>query len=528
MKPLDTLPMSDWRYVVNYALLSILTGLICITIHIPSLPLDILATSDTARLINDSAMAAWAGGYQYLDYTLYSSPLYSELFRVLFSTGLLTLDQAPWFSAVLTLFASGVASASIFVWVMRISNSTGTALITVTVLQFVPIYWISSVYAFPAMLSLALLSIAIVTFDFAVARGWRAGSLTLSFLAALFLILATLTKVDAVLAMPIFCLSVWRSPCVLKSKIIWTLGLAFVGLLVLVIFDLYARWLTPEAAPLGGFDRNFPMSPDNLFSRGTLDLAIRALGPGTFLCGMIALVWGLRLNAKTVFWLVAASIPLFLFWGLRPPNEARHWLIPAVFFTVCLSMPLAYALRRAKAVWAAVITVAVIAGYFFHPPGKGTPFPSSRLFASTPLIHGELRNHHSVGCAIAHADHSPLVVFSARWKTPHLKYEILRTHSADVAREQIGPFARFTVHNKEYWVWDIGIPPNLQDLHWVTGRGVKAFIDDMWLDDPTIAGLFPNSITFSQALGDDTKCQTEEPSDTLLAVQEAENFTLAK
>ncbi|MEM7281014.1 MAG: hypothetical protein AAF438_05240 [Pseudomonadota bacterium] len=402
------------------------------------------------------------------------------MLRVLFYYGWIDLENAPRFLSYLTLAASVLASVSVFALLWRFTQSLLASIVGVLVLQLMPIFWVSSVFPFPSIVSLTVLLWGLLIFDTAVAEGWRRWSGLLCVAAGLLLVLSTLLKVDAVLAAPIFCLPIWRSHRPTSVKVYWTLGLAVFSVLVLFIFDVYARGLTTEAAPLTGFDNQFPMDPANLVKYATLDLAARALGGGFLPLGVVGFLWMMRGEKTLMFWLLAASAPLFFFWGLRPPNEARHWLIPAVFFLFLLVLPLKNAgWRRGAAV--ILIVVAGTVSYTFFPATDSTAFPSGRLFSSSKLIRTDVITQHQHGCAVANSELESVGIVVPRWIVPYYKYEILKVAPTKVQRQQKRGFAHYRVGSKEFYVWDRQVPPEVSDLHELAGRADTLVMDEAWV-----------------------------------------------
>ncbi len=404
---------------------------VSLSAHAALLITDGFGESDAARVANDCIKAVYSGGFHNLEYTVYSSPLYDDVLRFVFSIGAISISGFPRWMALASLVSSAIVTVALFMFVFRLTTSVLPAFGAALILQLMPVFWFNSVYGFAPIVALAFFTSSLVLFQNALARRSSKQRSMLLAAAAILYGLAVFTKVDISLASAAYGLPVWRSDRSLRTRVIWIALLAAFSALVYLLFHQYAESLerTPQVAAfdLGRFNSRWPLQFQNFFSWRNFKITTKAVGAvsiPTAAAGWLLIGWRQRWRS-TLFWIAASAIPIVLFWGMRPANSARHNLIPGLFLCVVLALPLAMPAWR-KWAWAGVLGVILLINYSCYPPAASTTSPSGRLLASTRLLGEKAQHLHQAGKTIAQLPHAAVAVIGQGWDHSYFRFEVLR------------------------------------------------------------------------------------------------------
>ncbi len=403
-------------------------------VHTPYLITEYFGITDAARIVNDSVKASYNSRYYDMEYGLKSSPLYSEVLRFCFKTGMISISNVSFWMAQISLLSGAAITIAIFIFVFRLTTSFLSAFGATLILQLFPIFWFSSLCGFTTIVALAFFMISLVLFQNALIDRLSICKYLKLLGALLMYIMAVMTKLDVLLASAIFCLPVWISDFSIKKKAIWIGCLVLFSGFVFLLFNQYygclpiVREISTTASWREHFS-NWPFQFDIFYSKMNLITIARAVGvlsvPAVII-GLVLIGWR-REWRFTIIWLVLSGLPLVLFWGMRPGNSARHNFVPALFLCIILVLPLTMRTWR-KWVWSCLLCVTCLINYFFFPPSANIKYPSGRLFASTHVVEERVKNAHLTGRAIANLPyHEKTVVIGKINLQPYYRYEVLRS-----------------------------------------------------------------------------------------------------
>ena len=102
--------------------------------------------------------------------------------------------------------------------------------------------------------------------------------------------------------------------------------------------------------------------------------------------------------------------PIALFWSSISGNSARHNLIPAIFITVILAVPLVFLKKGAIFSWILCLITACVFNYFWWPPVASTAKPSGRLIESAELLKTKFGRYTDQAKAVTKMPHSKIIV----------------------------------------------------------------------------------------------------------------------
>jgi len=403
--------------------------IINIAMHAPFLLTDYCGETDEASIINDAAIAAYSGAFHGLSYPLYSSPIYSDALRICFKHGVISLSDAPVWMAYATLISSAVVTILLFISVLLLTRSILASIGACIILQLMPVFWVNSLYGFPSIVALSFFILSFVLFQAAIINNQSIINWFCLIVAALFFIISVLVKIDCLLAFPIYFLPLWKSNCSLKTKIVWMLSLTIFSGITFLIFDQYAKSLSAYAYSFSytKWDSHWPTDASIFFSKKHIKLMARTVGIASIPATFAALVLLARRKEwrSTILWLVLASLPLLLFWGMRGGNLARHYLIPSLFLCILLSLPLAVNSWQ-RWVWTVFLFCICFVNYFYFRPTANIRYPSGRLLSSARLLQERASYFHNAGKLIAHLPHEKVALGGPSWRAPYFIYEILK------------------------------------------------------------------------------------------------------
>lgn len=422
----------------NFILIIIFLSLIHASIHIPFLITNYFGEQDAAVIANDAIRAFIHGHDTIFGTPLFSTPLYSNVLDFLLKFHFISFSNIAFFMSVLSYVASAIITIAMFIFVFKLTRSIGAGFLASLILQLVPVFWFNSIYGFPSIVALAFLMVSIVFFQTAFHNFLSGKGYILILLAFILYVLAVLTKVDIVLASPIYCLPVWQSSLGIKKKIIWTSCLALCSVFVFYLFNQYSAALLAldnksllNLEEWGAWNTQFHPDISSLFLRANFRVITKAVGIFSLPVAIIAilLVWWRRELRINVIWLFLSAMPTVLFWGMRAAsggNSARHNLLPAVLLCVVLVLPLCMKFWL-KWAWLTVLSVLCIANYFYFPATDSSVYTSGRVMASSELLEQKVKTYHSLGQRVARLPYKKIAVVGKGWMQTYFQFEVLRS-----------------------------------------------------------------------------------------------------
>ena len=468
-------------YPTNILLILVALFILNLVMHAPFLITDYFGEPDAARIANDSIKATYNGVFRQLEYTVYSSSLYSDTLRFFLETGVISISDIPFWMAFVSLISSAVVTVAMFIFVFHLTASVLTALGASLMLQVIPVFWFSGVYGFCSVVALGFLMVSVVLFQSALSDRLSRYKYLLLFGASILFILAVMTRIDVLIVSAIYCLPVWRSDRSLNSKLIWTGCLVLFSGFVFLLHDQYAETMIARPFSWKGFDSAFPGHVDTFFSREHLRTTAKAVGIlniPTALIGIVLMGWR-REWRSTIFWLALSGLPLVLFWGIRPGYGARHNLIPGLFLCIILVLPLTMQKWR-KWAWAGFLCVICLTNYLYYTPIAHIGH-SGRLLASTYLLREKVEDLHVIGKAIAHLPYGKVAVIGHGRRHPYFRFEVLRSsqlsYANHTARRNVQTLEMQNENRKQSFLW-LCREPEISEIVALAGRGYFLVIAD--------------------------------------------------
>ena len=474
-------------YPTNILLILVALFILNLVMHAPFLITDYFGEQDAARIANDSIKAAYNGDFRQLEYTVYSSSLYSDTLRFFLETGVISISDIPFWMAFVSLISSAVVTVAMFIFVFHLTASVLAALGASLILQVIPVFWFSSVYGFCSVVALGFLMVSAVLFQSALSDRLSRYKYLLLFGASILFILAVMTRIDVLIVSAIYCLPVWRSDRSLNSKLIWIGCLALFSGFVFLLHDQYAQTLIEVGKAFGwkGFDSAFPSHFDTFFSREHLRTTAKAVGIlniPTALIGIVLMGWRQEWRS-TIFWLALSGLPLVLFWGMRPGYGARHNLIPGLFLCIILVLPLTMH-RWRKWAWAGFLCVICLINYLYYTPHARIG-RSGRLLASTYLLREKVEDLHVIGKAIAHLPYGKVAVIGHGWHHPYFRFEVLRSSQLSYANHtasfKVQTLEMQNENRKQSFLW-LPCEPEISEIVALAERGYFLVIADKMVE----------------------------------------------
>jgi len=422
----------------------ILAGIILfnLLIHIPFLLLDTFGEMDAARLANSSLYASFQSEDPYYinPVPVFSAPLYIEILRYGINHGWIDTTNIISCMTIASFLASAVVTAMVYLFMLNLTGSILAAASAGIILQFNPTFWHSSIYGFPTILSAALFFISLLLFQSALGNQKKPQKL-IRFLGSLaFFMIAILIKIDSILAAAVFCLPVWNLDTPRKRKITWSAILLLVVMGCFFFYSNYAGSLLSEysAKFYGQWNQNFPLEPKFLFSIINLEIAFKSTGLVTIPLAAAAIILLVRKNqyGTIIFWLILASLPIILFWGLREGNSARHNLIAIIFLYMVLSLPMGTSYRQ---VWSLALVLMCLINYFAFKPQANPYVQSGRLIKNSLLLTEASSNLHKYGKIITVLPERKIAFIGGGPWHPFYEFEQINRNSIKSFHKDIDP-----------------------------------------------------------------------------------------
>ena len=300
-------------------------------------------------------------------------------------------------------------------------------LLGIVIVNFIPAYWASSIYGYPHIVSLAfaITSLALYILHLR-AEGSRAR--VLFALAVGVLALATAVKADIILLAGAFA-GTW----LIIGRPGFRSGVALATLLAAGALSpiLLTEYLLPPVSTgegLGEFavdwQKQWPISRWHLFQNQNLRVALFAGGVVLTTSTLFALgfMHGSERDRPIVLLVAAWSLPIFLFWGLREHNSARHLLAAVLPFGLAIGYLFTGLWAHARAQWGATGALLLVS-YFSSVPNGSTVAPSTELIASRDLIQETVDTWMEASNGLLESGETRIAVVG-RWQNPYISFAV--------------------------------------------------------------------------------------------------------
>ena len=431
--------------------LMILLILLCVILafHTPFLLTDYFGEADSARIANDSIRAAYNHKFIDLDYSTPSCPLYSDVLRFLIKSEVISVSSIPFWLTLASLISSAIITGGIFAFVFRLTHSLLSAFGASLILQFIPIFWFSSLYGFPTIVSLSLFVMSLVLFQSALSKSLSLHIYALLTIALILYTMAVMIKIDIILASAIYCLPVWQSGRSLKVKFFWIGSLTLISIAEFLLYKQYSSMLYPGVdLDVNKWDLKYQSQLQIFFSEGHQRLIKETFGFLSLPAALVgSAIMGLQRKWRsTLFWLVLAGLPFVILWGPKPGNSARHYLIPSLFLCIVIALPLTMDAWRRFA-WAILLSFGCVFNYFKYP-AYALSFPyrlSGRLLASSYSLNQEAERLHAIGEKITYLPYTKVAVIGNSNVLAYVRFEILRSNQLSYVTHSRNPLGRRTM-----------------------------------------------------------------------------------
>ncbi len=398
-----------------------------VALHLPFAIFDSFGEQDAARIAIAAQYGHLNGHLLLANQWPFSTPAYIHLLYLALHVGIISGDGIIFTMAVFSLLFSSLFSTAFFVFMAKATRSAASAAVMTVLVQAAPFFWLSSLYGFPTIVALGLFMTGALVFQASIPANSRvrvAGIVA----AALLYISSVLCKVDMVIASALFCLPVWQTPKSLKVKAGWTLGLFASSLFAFWLLNRYGVMLSKydrATANWEAWSAGFYRGLSSIISRKNIEVIGRAAGVASFPLALAgAILAGLRKPDRTiVVWTLLTFVPVTLFWSMISGNSARHNLIPAVFVTVLMALPLGFLKRWARAGWGICIIAVCVVNYFWGPPSASTVMPSGRLIESAALIKGKCRKRSAKAREITRMPEDKILIVAPKHLLPIYYFE---------------------------------------------------------------------------------------------------------
>lgn len=382
---------------------------------------------DAARLVVDALAWVKAGvrNEALSEYRYYTSPGYIALVAAILPlhAHFVEVSLAQMLGALNLVL--GVAIVVPAYWLAARLTDTGTALLAVLALLFMPTLWHAGSYGFPHLPAVFCLLSAYLVYDRHLTGPPMLGERADVVVVLMLLITGALLKADVHLGAA-------GLPALLLLRMKATIGRVCVAIALLAIpvlvVALVAQGLLQSsptvASYLQGYERQYPSTLWHLRSRWHIEGWMMAFGFYTVLVSAVGLV----VAATTRRWrlavvLVACAAPPMIFWFFRPGDSARHHLPEA--FPVALGVAIALsALHRVRGAAYLGLAVLVTANHLRYPASDTNFRPSGRVIESADLIRARVAEYHRLAVEYA-AVREPRKVFLGTITNPYADGEVL-------------------------------------------------------------------------------------------------------
>jgi hypothetical protein len=241
---------------------------------------------------------------------------------------------------------------------------------------------------------------------------------------------AVLLKVDVLPASALFLFPIWQTNRKATQKI-WLAGLVFlVCALSFWLLNRYGAALSKTGAPeeqWSNWSSRFFGGLSALLSEGNLIVISRACGilmlPAAIAASVLLIAT--KRNRSQVFFLLAASLPITLFWCLIEGNSARHNIIVGALAPLVAALPLSFPSRRVVNIWTFVLIFAFAIDYFAFSPTADTVVPSGRLAGSALLLRERCEKQKRFGKKLADIEEDKVFVLAPVHRMPLYHFEVI-------------------------------------------------------------------------------------------------------
>ena len=447
-------------FVRNHSLLVaaivVFTG--TLLIHLPFALFGAFGEQDAARIALAAQNGNLSGRLLLSNQWPFSTPLYIHFLYFLLRSEWIEAGQIASFMTAMSVLLSSVFSTAFLVFMSRATRSLAAALVMTVSVQLCPFFWLSSLYGFPTTPALGVFMVSATLLQTALAcrKTARVGLLIVS--AALFVI-SVLFKADMVTAAALFCLPVWQGEGSVKRKILWTAGLFALALLAFWALNRYGLSLSnyrQASANWRDWTNNFYGGISSMFDQRNAEIIARSAGAASFPAALIGIMLSLfrKERRAVVLWIVLTLVPAAVLWSMISGNSARHNLIPAVFVTVLVGLPISFLKRRELLIWGACILTTVTLNYVWWPPSPGTVAPSGRLIESARLFRDGRMRRAEAAHAMTWMPENKILVYTADHLIPYYSIAVLSAPHLAFVKKGDGKIVlkdRSTGKKKRFW-----------------------------------------------------------------------------
>ena len=371
-----------------------------------------LGEQDSARILNDAFI--WKDNPGYLsspevEYRPRVLPLVLVLVRLLLQLGI-PLSSMPQIMNGTNVGVGALALVPLFLIWRRIAGRQA-AYIALALASAMPAFWLANIYGYPHLIGFALFLAALNCFLIALDHDGRA-FVRWSILAGALLALSLGTKADLILSGGAFLGAAWLTRRLTVTTTVAALAIPTAALVFASgMYEIIAGSEVTPVAYAAEWEQRFPLSLASLL--GSENRAVTLRAPGRVMAMAVALSAVILLfrpdDRRTVFFIMAWTIPTLLFWGVRQGNSARHLMAAFVPMAVLASI----AIRRiggTRLVGALATIVLLVANYGVGSPNRSSIAPSARLIASRALFQDYVAGLHAAAGAIADFDEKSIFV----------------------------------------------------------------------------------------------------------------------
>jgi hypothetical protein len=418
--------LSQHRQLLGAAIAVFVVNLL---IHIPFAVFDAFGEQDAARIAGEAQYGNLTDRVYIRNERQFSAPLYMHLLNLSLRHGVIPPEQLIKTMTWASVLSSALFSLAFFLFMRTATRSLPAAGVMTVLVQVCPFFWLSSLYGFPTMVALGIFMLSAYLFQLSVFSK-KATGIAATVFAILLFFCAVLSKVDMVMAAPLFCIPVWQADKQLKTKVIWTVGLLMMTIAAFALLNHYSAMLSDYRKVSHNWQEwtvHFYDGLSALVSKKNIEIIARAAGIASIPMGLVgagvALAW--RSHRGIVIWTLMTLVPVTLFWAMISGNSARHNLIPAMFVTVLMGLPIAFLPKWPRRGWCLILLAVCTVNYLWWPATPSTVKPSGRLIESARLFKERQVKRRDKAREITRLPHDNILVLVPNHQLPTYSFEVL-------------------------------------------------------------------------------------------------------
>ena len=385
-----------------------------LALHIPFAVFDAFGEQDAARIALAAQYGNLTGRLSLAGQWPFSTPGYIHLLYQALRHHWISGEDIVFVMAAASVVSSALFSAAFFLFTFNITLSLPVAMVMTLLVQLCPFFWLSSLYGFPTLVAVCLFMVSVCLFQWALSKASTA-RITGIVLSVLLFFSSVLCKVDTVTAAALFCLPLWQTRHALRQKIVGAIGLAMMAIAAFYLLNRYGVTLSRYEQAAKSWDDwtdSFYRGIGALFTAKNIEIISRAAGALSLPLAFAGAALAMRSKEDRTIavWTLMTIIPITLFWSMMAGNSARHNLIPAIFATIPMALPLRFLERWSRWGWGAALLLVCTVNYFFWPPTASTVKPSGRLIASARELEARLAIQNADARRIPRMPHDRILV----------------------------------------------------------------------------------------------------------------------